>query len=99
MHVDGHAKVQAGVPLRAVEHEDGQSLRAGADRFGEVGQLDLEERDADAGREVEERAPRGGVDEATLSLILLKGAAKKVEFVSQMARLSMEYGLRLPPLL
>ena len=59
-----HAQAKAGVPAGAVEHEHDLLARAGADHFGEGGELDFEGRDGDAGGEVEERTARGRVDEA-----------------------------------
>ena len=60
----GTRSLRAGVPAGAVQDEHDLLGGAGADRAGEGGELDLEERDLTAGGQVEERPARGGLDEA-----------------------------------
>ena len=64
MDVLGHAQPHAGVPARAVEDEHDLLLRAGSDLARECGEFDFEEGNADGGGQMEERAARGGMDEA-----------------------------------
>ena len=60
----GHAQPQAGVPAGPIQHEHDLLRRTRADLTGEGGELDFEERDADAGRQVKDRPARGGVHKA-----------------------------------
>jgi len=63
--VVGDAQAHAGgLPAGAIEHQHDLFGRTSADLAGEGGELHLEERDRDAGRQVEEGATRGGMDEA-----------------------------------
>jgi len=63
----GHAQVDPGMPTMptsAVKDQHDLLGGASADLAGELSQLDLEACDADAGRQMEQGAPGGGVDEA-----------------------------------
>jgi len=62
--VFGHAQLDAGMPPRPIEHEDNLLGGTGAHLAGEGSELYLEEFYRDAGRQVEERAPGGGMDKA-----------------------------------
>lgn len=64
MHVVGHAQFHAGMPPGAVEDEHDLFARPCADLTRKGGQLDLKERDGDGGRQVEDGAARGRMDEA-----------------------------------
>ena len=64
VHVLGHAKLGTGVPAGAIQHEHDLFGGTGASSTGKGRQLDLEERDGDAGSEMPPRATRGGMDEA-----------------------------------
>src|SRR5215467_14071237 len=64
MDVVRHPQAQAGVPARAVKDEDDLLAWPGADCAGKGGELRLEVGDADAGRQVEDGAPAGRVDDA-----------------------------------
>ncbi len=64
MDVLRHLQAHTGVPARPVEDQHDLLARAGPGGAGKRGQLHREERDRDAGREVEEGAPRSRVNEA-----------------------------------
>jgi hypothetical protein len=64
VQVLGDVQLGTGVPPRAVEDQHDLLGGTGTDGAGEFGELDLEERDVDGGREVEEGLTRGGLDEA-----------------------------------
>lgn len=64
VQVLGDAQSGTGVPPRAVEDQHNLLGGTGAHGAGEFGELDLEERDADAGRQMEEGLARGGLNEA-----------------------------------
>ena len=59
-----HAQMDAGMPAGPVQDEDDLFIGTGSSLAGERGQLHFKERDADGGRQMEEGAPRGGMDEA-----------------------------------
>jgi hypothetical protein len=59
-----HVHLGTRVPAGAVQHQHDLLARAGADLPREGLQLGLEEPDADARGQMENRAPRGGMDEA-----------------------------------
>lgn len=63
-HVLRHAQPGAGMPAGPVRDEHGLLARARPDGAGERRQHGLEERDADRGGEVEDRAAGGEVHEA-----------------------------------
>jgi hypothetical protein len=64
VHMVGHAQFDAGVPAGAVEHQHDLLGGTGSHCSREGGQLDFKERDADAGGQVKDGPPRGGVHEA-----------------------------------
>lgn len=64
MDVVGHAQLETRMPARAIEDQHDLFVGTRAHLAGEFGQLDLKERDADGGREMEDGPPRGGMDEA-----------------------------------
>jgi len=59
-----HLQLDAGVPARAIHHENELLRRAGPDLAREFGQLDFKDRNADRCRQMEDRASRGGMHEA-----------------------------------
>jgi hypothetical protein len=64
VHVVGDAQLDAGVPAGTVEHEHNLLGGAGADGTGEGREFDREQCNGDRGRQVEDSAARGGMDEA-----------------------------------
>lgn len=59
----GNGETGSGVPSGAVEDQDDDASGAGADRAGEVGQQPLEERLADAVRQIPDALAAGRLDE------------------------------------
>ena len=58
-----HAQFGTCMPLRAVQNQHDLLGGADGDRFGEGGEPDLQDLDADRGSQVENGAARGGMDE------------------------------------
>jgi hypothetical protein len=56
MNMLGHPQLEAGMPARAIKHQDNLLRRARADGLGKGGEFHLEERDAHCGGQVEDGA-------------------------------------------
>lgn len=64
VHVLGHAQAEAGMPPSLVQDEHDLFVWASTDLLSEGRQFRLKERDGDAGGQMKDGAPRGGMDEA-----------------------------------
>ena len=64
MHMLRHATFDTGVPPGAVKHQHNLLVWTSANLTRELGQFDLEDRDADGGGQMKDRPPGGRMDEA-----------------------------------
>lgn len=64
MHVLRHPQFDTGMPACTIEHQHDLLAGTGPDLACEFGQFHFKDGNADRGRQMKDRAPRGGMDKA-----------------------------------